>query len=76
VLKFGVLYGLVVQLICGVAADALLGKTLGSVPLLAPKMLQMLPAMFSWPQLVTALIGGAITLLTVPLLKKALRQGK
>ena len=76
VLKFGVLYGLVVQLICGVAADALLGRKLGSVLLLAPKMLQMLPAMFSWPQLVTALIGGAVALLAVPAVKKALPRKK
>lgn len=31
-------------------------------------------AMFSWPQLVTALIGGGIALLIVPVLKKALHK--
>ena len=73
--KFGVLYLLVVEVICGVAADALLGKKLGEVVVLAPPMLKLLPTMFAWPQLVTALIGGAVALLTVPLLRKALHRG-
>ena len=72
--KFGVLYLLVVQVICGLAKGALLGKKLGSVVVLAPKMLQVLPAMFTWPQLFTALIGGAVALLIVPALRKALRK--
>ena len=37
-------------------------------------MLKALPATFSWPQLFTALIGGAIALLIVPVLKKALHR--
>ncbi len=69
--KFGVLYLLVVQVICGVAADALLGKKLGEIVVLAPPMLKMLPTMFAWPQLVTALIGGGIALLILPMLRKA-----
>lgn len=72
--KFGVLYLLVVQVICGVASDALLGKKLGEVVLLAPPMLKMLPTMFAWPQLVTALSGGIIALLIVPVLRKALHR--
>lgn len=72
--KFGVLYLLVVEVICGVAADALLGKKLGEVVVLAPPMLKLLPTMFAWPQLITALIGGAVALLTVPLLRKALHR--
>lgn len=72
--KFGVLYVLVVEVICGVAADALLGKKLGDTVVLAPPMLKMLPAMFTWPQLFTALIGGAVALLIVPALRKALRR--
>ena len=72
--KFGVLYLLVVEIICGVAADALLGKKLGTVVVLAPPMLQKLPAMFTWPQLATALIGGSIALLMMPVLRKALRK--
>lgn len=55
VVKFLVLYLLVVQLLC---------------KFFAPKA-QMLTAMFSWPQLVTALIGGAIALIILPLLQKA-----
>lgn len=72
--KFGVLYLLVVRLICGVAADALLGKKLGDVVVLAPPMLKLLPTMFAWPQLVTALIGGAVAIVIRPVLQKALRK--
>ena len=72
--KFGLLYLLVVKVICGLAADALLGKKLGQTVLLAPKMLTMLPTMFTWPQLFTALIGGGTALLIVPVLKKALHR--
>ena len=74
IVKFGVLYLLVVQVICGVAADGLLGKKIGDIVVLAPKMLQLLPTMFAWPQLVTALVGGAVALLILPVLKKALRK--
>lgn len=73
-LKFGVLYTLVVKVICGVAAGALLGKQLGSEVLLAPPMLEKLPAMFAWPQLITALAGGTVALLIIPLLRKALHR--
>ena len=74
--KFVVLYLLVVKLICGLAADAFLGKKLGSQVLLAPPMLQpdKLPLMFAWPQLITALCGGIIALCIVPILRKALRK--
>lgn len=72
--KFAVLYCLVVQVICGVAAPALLGQKIGDTVLLAPPMLTMLPTMFSWPQLVTALTGGAVALLIFPTLKKALHK--
>lgn len=74
VVKFGVLYLLVVRLICGVASNALLGKKIGQTVVLAPPMLQMLPTMFTWPQLATALIGGAVALLIVPVLRKALKR--
>ncbi|MBQ8579252.1 MAG: hypothetical protein IJ448_00980 [Oscillospiraceae bacterium] len=74
VTKFAVLYVLVVKVICGVAADALLGQKLGQTVLLAPPMLKMLPAMFAWPQLFTALIGGAVALLIAPVLRKALHK--
>lgn len=74
VVKFGVLYLLVVQVICGVASDALLGKKLGDIVVLAPPMLKMLPTMFTWPQLITALTGGLLALLIVPVLRKALHK--
>ena len=67
--KFAALYAIVVGLICGVLSDALL-----AAGTLKPPMLQALPATFSWPQLVTALIGGAVALMIVPVLRKALRK--
>ena len=70
--KFGVLYVLVVKFICGTASGFLLGKKIGETVVLAPPMLQKLPAMFTWPQLITALIGGAVALLLVPVLKKTM----
>lgn len=72
--KFGVLYVLVVKVICGVASGALLGKKLGQTVLLAPPMLKMLPVMFAWPQLVTALLGGGLALLIAPSLRRALKR--
>ena len=72
--KFGVLYLLVVKVICGVASGSLLGKKVGETVVLAPPMLEKLPAMFAWPQLFTALIGGAVALLITPVLKKALKR--
>ncbi len=72
--KFTVLYLLVAQIICNSASDLLLGKKLGNIVLLAPPMLQLLPTMFSWPQLITALAGGSVALFIVPLLKRALHK--
>ena len=72
--KFAVLYLLVVQVICGVASGALLGQKLGDVVVLAPPMLKLLPTMFTWPQLITALIGGTVALLIAPVLRKALHK--
>ena len=72
--KFGVLYFLVVVVICGLASGMLLGQKIGEIVVLAPPMLDMLPAMFTWPQLITALIGGAVALLITPVLKKALHR--
>lgn len=72
--KFLVLYLLVVKVICGLASGALMGKKLGDIVVLAPPMLKMLPAMFTWPQLFTALIGGAVALLITPVLRKALHK--
>jgi len=64
----------VVEVICGIASDALLGKKVGDVVVLAPPMLKLLPTMFAWPQLFTALIGGAAALLITPVLRKALHK--
>ena len=72
--KFCVLYLLVVKVICGVAAGALLGKKLGETVLLAPPMLEKLPAMFTWPQLLTALLGGAVALPVAAMLRRALKK--
>ena len=72
--KFGVLYFLVVEVICGLAKGALLGKKVGTAVVLAPKMLKLLPGMFTWPQLFTALIGGAVALLIAPVIRKALKR--
>ena len=67
--KFVALYAIVVGLICGVLADSLMAAGTLKEP-----MLKALPATFSWPQLITALIGGAVALLIVPVLKKALKK--
>ena len=67
--KFAALYFIVVKILCGVAAPALLAAGTLKEP-----MLKALPATFSYPQLITALIGGAVALLIVPVLKKALHR--
>ena len=67
--KFAALYAVVVWLICGVLSENLLASGMLKAP-----MLKALPATFSWPQLFTALIGGAVALLITPVLRKALRK--
>lgn len=67
--KFATLYAIVVWLICGVFSDALLASGVLKAP-----MLKALPATFSWPQLITALIGGGVALAIVPVLRKALHK--
>ena len=67
--KFAALYAIVVWLICGVLSENLLA----SGTLKAP-MLKALPATFSWPQLITALVGGAVALAIAPVLGKALHK--
>ena len=67
--KFAALYLIVVKLICGVLSESLL-----AAGTMKPPMLQALPATFSWPQLITALIGGAVALAIVPVLRKALHK--
>ena len=56
-------------MICGALAEALLA----SGALKAPMMMAV-PATFSWPQLVTALIGGAVALMITPVLRKVLHK--
>ena len=67
--KFVSLYAIVVLLICGVLREGLLASGLMKAP-----MLKVLPATFSWPQLITALVGGAVALLITPVLRKALHK--
>ena len=69
VAKFATLYLIVVKLVCGVLSESLLAS--GTMK---PPMLQLFPQMFSWPQLITALIGGAVALSIVPLIRKALHR--
>ena len=72
--KFAVLYILVVKIICGLALDVFLGKKVGDTILLGPKMPGMFSLMFSWPQLVTAVAGGILALIILPVLKKAIKD--
>ena len=67
--KFAALYAIVVLLICGVLSESLLASGVMKAP-----MLTALPATFSWPQLFTALIGGAVALVITPVLRKALHK--
>ena len=67
--KFGVLYGAVAGLICGVFANSLLQSGMLKAP-----MLQALPVTFGLTQLITALIGSAVALPLVVVLKKAVRK--
>lgn len=67
--KFLVIYGAVAGLVCGLLAELLLASGR-----LKPPMLQALPATFGWPQLITALIGGAAAFLILPVLRKAIRK--
>lgn len=66
--KFAVLYLLVVKVICGFAAQPLMDAGMLKAP-----MLNMLPAMFAWPQLITALIGSFVGLTITPLIKAAVK---
>ena len=67
--KFGVLYLAVNGLICGLLADHLLAAGTLKAP-----MLKALPVTFGITQLITALIGGGVALLLMPVLRKALRK--
>lgn len=67
--KFAVMYALIVWVVCGVASDFLLAQGVLKAP-----MLKALPLTFGVTQLITALIGGGVAILIVPVLKKALRK--
>lgn len=67
--KFAALYMLVVWGICGVLAAPLMSQGVLKQPMLA-----VLSANFSWPQLITAILGGALALIITPVLRKALKR--
>ena len=67
--KFAALYAIVTWLICGVLSESLIASGV-----MKPAMVTALPATFSWPQLITALIGGGLALLIMPVLRKALKK--
>ncbi len=67
--KLAVLYVLVVKVVCGLAAGYLQQQGLLKAP-----MLKALPGMFTWPQLFTALIGGAVALAITPVLRRAIKK--
>lgn len=62
VCKFLTLYLVVVKLLCNVLT-------------LKPQQISTFTAMFSWPQLATALVGGGVALLVAAALRRALRDG-
>lgn len=62
VAKFATLYLLVVKFIVPMLAENL-----------KPQQIATFSAMFSWPQLVTALIGGGVALAILPVLKRAMK---
>lgn len=67
--KFAAMYALVAWGLGGILMGSLTKQGF-----LTDAKLVIMQAQFSWPQLVTALIGGGIALLLVPVLKKALHR--
>lgn len=74
VVKFGALYLLGVKLLGGVMFAVLDGVSIAGNAVMSEKVLKQLMNMFAWPQLVTALLGGAVALLVAPVLRKALKR--
>lgn len=72
--KFAVLHLLVVEIICGAGAGFLLGRQFMGKNLLMEPMLKVLPVTFSWPQLITALIGGTLAVLLMPVVRKVIKD--
>lgn len=69
VVKFAALYFIVVKVICGMMSESLI-----AAGTMKPPMVAALTAKFSVPQLVTALIGGAVALVIAPVVRKALKK--
>ncbi len=63
--KFLALYLLVTKVICGLLSQELMSQGLLKAP-----MLTKLPVAFTWPQLITALIGGSLAMVITPRLRK------
>lgn len=61
--KFGALYAAVVKILIPAMGSAL--KT---------PQIQTFTVMFSWPQMITAVIGGTLALLVLPVLRKAIKE--
>ena len=61
VAKSAALYLVVVKLLCSILP-------------LKPQQITTFSTMFAWPQLITALIGGAVALLVVPVICKAIKK--
>ena len=59
--KSAALYLVVVKLLCSILP-------------LKPQQITTFSTMFAWPQLITALIGGAVALLMVPVIRKAMKR--
>ncbi len=68
--KFAVMYLLGIKLAGGLLLGTLNGHTFAGRPV----MTQAVFSMFTWPQLVTALIGGGVALIITPVLRKASHQ--
>ena len=69
--KFVGLYPLGGAGLCGGGAGFLLGEQGFGAPVLLQPMIQALPLTFSWPQLITALIGGTLGVLVSRILDRA-----
>jgi small basic protein len=69
VTKYGVMHALAVWLMCD-----LLGPTLTSAGIMTAKLNKQLLMAFDYPQLIAALVGGALALAIWPVLRKALKK--
>ena len=74
VVKFLILYFIGVKLTAGVLFDSLNGQAVAGTPIMNAGIAKKMTMMFSWVQLATALIGGAVALSITPVLRKARRK--